>query len=340
MATPSELMSKHRVLSRDDEQDLARRAQQGDEAARHRLAESNVRLVHSIAHKYHDCGMDHDDLFGYGTEGLLKAIDRFDPERGYKFSTYASYWIRQAITRAICQYSRTIRLPEYLRQDLRQLEDEAGEFLRANGDAPTDADLAELTGTTTERISDLRTVAQVNDSLDRELSDEDGNATLADILGLDEPGPEELARVALAHRTLWKLMATILPARQLMILIWRASTDRTLESLAEAFGLSRERIRQLECGAVERLEGELYRRGVDSQMALADLNMDAEIKDMDMDTLQRTPPEERALVAAILQMEERINRDLQELQYLRAYATGKLPQGNERNGDEDANRNN
>ncbi|MFB6285056.1 MAG: RNA polymerase sigma factor RpoD/SigA [Candidatus Bipolaricaulia bacterium] len=245
------------LLTPEGEKDIARRVQEGDEEAKAELAAANLRLVVSIAKRYTGLGLPLLDLIQEGNVGLMRAIEKFDPERGFKFSTYATWWIRQAITRAITQTSRSIRLPESLIQRLRQIHQAESSWIDKYGEPPTDEDLADELDIPVEQVHEARQAPQFTTSLDKPLDEEDEGDELQQLIGNGSlPAPLRTALKELRREELRKAL-DILTERERMVLSLRYGLDddepRTLEDTGQELGISRERVRQIQNEALEKM---------------------------------------------------------------------------------------
>lgn len=245
------------LLTAEGEKDLARRVQDGDEEAKAELAAANLRLVVSIAKRYTGLGLPLLDLIQEGNVGLMRAIEKFDPERGFKFSTYATWWIRQAITRAITQTSRSIRLPESLIQRLRKIHQAESAWIDKHGEPPNDEDLAEELDIPVEQVREARQAPQFTTSLDKPLDEEDEGDELRQLIGNGSlPAPLRTALKELRREELRKAL-DFLTERERKVLSLRYGLDddepRTLEDTGQELGISRERVRQIQNEALEKL---------------------------------------------------------------------------------------
>jgi RNA polymerase primary sigma factor len=241
-----------------DEQELARlrREIEAGQAARDHLILANTRLVISIAKKYRGQGIPFLDLIQEGNLGLMKAVDRFDPERGYKFSTYATWWIRQAVTRSIANHGRTIRLPVHIRDSLRKLRRAIHKLEQERGRAPSIEEIAAEMDLDPQKVRWMMRVTRRPLSLERPVGEEE-DSELGDFIQDDQsPAPRELTEQALLRSTLDELLSTLTP-REARILRMRFGlvdgVDHTLEEVGMRFGVTRERIRQIEQKALQRL---------------------------------------------------------------------------------------
>ncbi len=252
-----------KLLDAREERELSRRAHEGDFRARRRLIESNLRLVISIAKKYRGRGVAFEDLIQDGNAGLIRAVERFDPEMGNRFSTYATWWIRQAITRAVADHSRAVRLPAHVVDALyrlRRAENALGIELERE---PTEEELAEKLEVKTEEVRRLREVSQPISSTNSHIGDEEG-AEMGDLL-FDEKGGEDYANVEIGpwESTLSEAVLS-LPEREAKVLAMRHGLDgnegRTLREVSEVLGISQERARQVEIKALRTIRTGRYAR--------------------------------------------------------------------------------
>ena len=244
------------LLSFDEELDLAKRVLDGDEEAKQKLAESNLRLVVSIAKKYVGRGMLFLDLIQEGNMGLIKAVEKFDYEKGYKFSTYATWWIRQAITRAIADQARTIRIPVHMVETINKLIRTSRHLLQIMGREPTPEEIAEELEIPVEKVMEIQKIAQEPVSLETPIGEED-DSHLGDFIPDDEsPAPHDSAAYTLLKEQLEEVMSTLTP-REAKVLKLRFGLEdgkaRTLEEVGREFQVTRERIRQIEAKALRKL---------------------------------------------------------------------------------------
>jgi RNA polymerase primary sigma factor len=250
-----------RLLDASEERDLSRRAHGGDREARKRLIESNLRLVISIAKKYRGRGVPFEDLIQEGNAGLIKAVEKFDPEMGNRFSTYATWWIRQAVTRAIADQARTVRLPAHVVDSLYRLRRAESSLSVELGRDATEEELAQRLGKGPEEARRLRDVGQPISSINARLGDEEGSE-VGDLLP-DERSGDDYVRVEVGQweQTLVEAVRS-LPEREAKVLEMRHGLDgsetRTLREVSEELGISQERARQVEIKALRTIRTGRY----------------------------------------------------------------------------------
>ena len=249
-------IGKIKLLSYEEELELAQKVLDGDEYAKQRLAESNLRLVVSIAKKYVGRGMLFLDLIQEGNMGLIKAVEKFDYTKGFKFSTYATWWIRQAITRAIADQARTIRIPVHMVETINKLIRTSRHLLQQLGREPTPEEIAKEMEIPVERVMEIQKIAQDPVSLETPIGEEDDSHLGDFIQDDDSPAPQDSAAYTLLKEQLEDVMNTLTP-REAKVLKLRFGLEdgkaRTLEEVGREFMVTRERIRQIEAKALRKL---------------------------------------------------------------------------------------
>jgi RNA polymerase primary sigma factor len=253
-------IARGRLLTHEEEIDLGRGARAGDETARSELIEKNLRLVIPVAKKYRGMGLPFGDLIQEGNIGLMRAADKFDPEKGFRFSTYATWWIRQAVQRAVADKGRTVRVPVHMGEKIRKMARTYNELSAQLEREPTDEEVAERLGWDVDRVKDVKSARPDATSLNQPLSSDEGSSELGDLIE-DE---RELGTASEVVRVLEtsRLMESVerLPERERRVLVRRYGLDgekpATLADLSEELAVSRERVRQLQREAEQTLRDE------------------------------------------------------------------------------------
>ena len=244
------------LLTPDEEVELSERMANGDPDAKNRIIEANLRLVVSIAKKYSGRGMFFLDLIQEGNMGLIKAVEKYDYSKGYKISTYATWWIKQSITRAIADQARTIRIPVHMVETIHRYSKISRQLLQENGKEPSAEEIAERAGTTAEKVRDIMKIAQEPVSLETPVGEEEDSHLGDFIPDEDTPAPADAASFALLREQLAEVLHTLSPREEHVLELRYGLKDghpRTLEEVGKEFDITRERIRQIEAKALRKL---------------------------------------------------------------------------------------
>lgn len=256
-------IGQYPLLTPEEERELGRRKDKGDIDAYNQLVNSNLRLVVGIAKHYVNKGMSFEDLIQEGNLGLIKAVEKFDESKGFKFSTYSTWWIRQAVTRALADYSRTIRIPVHAVEDINKMKRFEAQYNNFEGTSPTEEEIAKKIDKTVEQVRHLKCVSQAIVSLESPVGIDDSDSILMDFVA-DEENMEESVIKNIENEQLLKIIKTRLTERESIVITNRFGlmndNPMTLEEVGELFNVTRERIRQIEAKALRKLKRYLERQ--------------------------------------------------------------------------------